>query len=160
MHQQPAATRLATPVPGYAATIWLSPDGEHFFLAVATAEGGRQHQLPATEAGLRKLQQVLKVLAKPAKAAGPAKPSGIDLWKQQKEHHQKEHKLTAVNSCIFCKGEARDKRMQARQFLPGQVIESKKLGVGKDAVSVRRLAPTSSQLSASSADFNMEELGL
>ena len=149
-------TRLDTPVPSYAATIWLSPDGEHFFLAVPTAEGGQQVQVPITEAGMKKLAQLLRVRQMPrASATGGA--TGLDLWKQQRVHHKKEHQQHKSNGCIFCKGEARDEKLAERRGLSPEGPKMKKLGTGPDTVIVRRVTPPGKNYSQ---QYSMEDLGL
>jgi len=162
-----ASTRLDTPVPGYAATIWTGSEEngqEHFFLAVPSAEGGQQIQIPATEAGLKKLVQILRARQMPrARGRGRGRgeaPTGLNLWKQQREHHKKEHGKIAVNSCLFCKGEARDRKMQARACqapAPKAQPKVKKLGTGPDAVIVRRITPPGKNYSQ---QYSMEDLGL
>ena len=154
------ATRLATPVPGYAATIWAAASGEHLLLAVGSAEGGQQLQIPATEAGLKRLMQILRARARAPAAAPPAQ--GLELWKQQREQHKQFHCDGAVvASCVFCKGEARDARMRARAMAEGGsggvVSSSKKLGTGPDTVIVRRVTPPGKNYSQ---QYSMEELGL
>ena len=157
------ATRLATPVPGYAATIWAAASGEHLLLAVGTAEGGQQLQIPATEAGLKRLMQILRARAAGARAQAQAPPAqGLELWKQQREQHKQFHCDGAVvASCVFCKGEARDARMRARAMAEGGaggvVSSSKKLGTGPDTVIVRRITPPGKNYSQ---QYSMEELGL
>jgi len=157
------ATRLATPVPGYAATIWAAASGEHLLLAVGSAEGGQQLQIPATEAGLKRLMQILRARAAGARAQAQAPPAeGLELWKQQREQHKQFHcGAAAVASCIFCKGEARDARMRARAMAEGGsggvVSSSKKLGTGPDTVIVRRVTPPGKNYSQ---QYSMEELGL
>ena len=157
------ATRLATPVPGYAATIWAAASGEHLLLAVGSAEGGQQLQIPATEAGLKRLMQILRARAAGARARAQAPPAqGLELWKQQREQHKQFHCGGAVvASCLFCKGEARDARMRARAVAEGGsggvVSSSKKLGTGPDTVIVRRVTPPGKNYSQ---QYSMEELGL
>lgn len=151
------ATRLATPVPGYAATIWAAASGEHLLLAVGSAEGGQQLQIPATEAGLKRLMQILRARVRARAPAPPAQ--GLELWKQQREQHKQFHCDGAVvASCLFCKGEARDARMRARAIAEGGVVSSsKKLGTGPDTVIVRRVTPPGKNYSQ---QYSMEELGL
>ena len=157
------ATRLATPVPGYAATIWAATSGEHLLLAVGSAEGGQQLQIPATEAGLKRLMQILRARAAGARARAQAPPAqGLELWKLQREQHKQFHCDGAVvASCLFCKGEARDARMRARAMAEGGsggvVSSSKKLGTGPDTVIVRRVTPPGKNYSQ---QYSREELGL
>ena len=157
------ATRLATPVPGYAATIWTAASGEHLLLAIGSAEGGQQLQIPATEAGLKRLMQILRARAAGARAQAQAQAPAaqeLDLWKQQKDHHKQFHcgAGAAVASCVFCKGEARDKKMAARKAeIGGQVSSSKKLGNGPEAVIVRKITPPGRNYSQ---QYSMEDLGL
>ena len=156
------ATRLATPVPGYAATIWAAASGEHLLLAVGSAEGGQQLQIPATEAGLKRLMQILRARAAGAKPKQEPKAEGLELWKQQRKQHKQFHCDGAVvASCVFCKGEARDARMRARAMAEGGsggvVSSSKKLGTGPNTVIVRRVTPPGKNYSQ---QYSMEELGL
>ena len=155
------ATRLATPVPGYAATVWAAASGEHLLLAIGTAEGGQQLQIPATEAGLKRLMQILRGRAAGAKPKQAPPAQGLDLWKQQREQHKQFHcePGAAIASCLFCKGEARDAKMRARAIAAagGTVSSSKKLGTGPDTVIVRRITPPGKNYSQ---QYSMEELGL